>query len=129
MAATNSFVITGVVLEEPMLKKLSGGKVMANTIVKVVGGENTIVPIVAFNKKAHILCALAHKGSQIYAKGVLKSKTHITSEKGKTLIELILKVTDFAVLVKEPIQVEEGDYVDIVKLYDPELITDEEEDT
>lgn len=122
----------GVVVEEPKLMKLGEDKVMAKTILCVNAKEscdkNMYLPVVAFNKKAHVLCSLAHKGSYIFAKGTFLTNERITSKQGKTLIALNLKITDFEILVKKPLEINEIDFVQTVQLYDPEIILEEEYD-
>ena len=127
MAISNSWSVLGVVNEEPKLMKIKDNKVMARTVLVVRSegtDEKTYLPVVAFNKKAHIFCSLAHRGSTIFAKGVIKSNVSITSKQGKSLIGISFKITDFSVLIREPIETGEGDFADIVQLYDPESFMD-----
>lgn len=122
MGLLNNWCAYGFLNEEPKIMKLDDeGKCMAKSILVIEeNGQKTYIPIIAFNKKAHILCSLAHRGSAIYAKGTIGSKTEITSEQGKTLIGILFKVTDFVVLKKEPLKVEDIDFVNVVKFYDPD---------
>lgn len=122
MALLNCWSAYGVLNEEPKIMKLDDeGKCMAKSILVVQDhGMKTYIPVIAFNKKAHILCSLAHRGSAIFAKGTISSKTETTSEQGKTLIGILFKITDFTVLKKEPLKVEDVDFVNVVKYYDPD---------
>lgn len=125
----NQWTAYGVVALEPTLKKLSGGKVMATSIlITQSANENVYIPICAFNDKAHVLCALAHKGSIIFAKGIFRSKLTTTSIQAKSLISISMKINEFEVLVREPIRVEDLDFADTVALYDPEAFMEVEGD-
>ena len=127
--SSNQWTALGVVAYEPVLKKLSEDRVAARTvIISESSGEKTQIPVVAYNKKAHVLCALAHKGSTIFAKGVLCTNIELTSRQAKTLVMINFKITDFDVLIREPIKVDDIDYVDIAAKYDPEYFMEVEED-
>ena len=135
MSVSNEWHALGVVNDEPVLKKLdTKGGVMAKTVLVIApemnGEEPVYLPIEAYNKKAHVLCALAHRGSTIFVKGKLKSNLRLTSQQGKTLVGISFKVNDFAVLIREPVKVTEMDFAQVVQLYEPEafMATDEEEE-
>lgn len=130
--AITTWHAVGVVNVEPVLKKLSGGKVMARTILAIeperVGEPMVYLPVHAFNKKAHVLCAQAHRGSTIYCKGTFRSNLQTTSQQGKTLIGILFKIIDFTILIKEPVAVEEKDFIETVRLYEPEAFMEEEDE-
>lgn len=132
MAIMNSWTAYGVVLEEPKLMKLSEGRLMCRTVISV-GIEHrdsrAYLPIATYNKKAHIFAETVHKGATIYCKGIIQSHENITSKQGKVLVGLIFKVTDFVILIKEPVSTNELDFVDVVKYFNPENFTKEEEET
>ena len=71
----------GVVLYEPKIIRISeNDDVVARTVIVTESiGKKVYVPVSAYNKKARILAALAHKGSTIFAKGTFKTKTTVTS--------------------------------------------------
>ena len=124
----NQWTTYGVVAIEPRLKKLGDKKVMAFTIIITESaGENTYLPIYAFNKKAQVLCQLAHRGSIVFVKGIFRTTVKTTSVQGKQLIAIFLKVNDFEVLIKEPIKVDDIDFADTVALYDPDNFMEEDE--
>ena len=126
----NQWTALGVVAQEPILKKLSDKKVMAFTIlITESAGANTYLPIYAFNKKAHVLTALAHKGSVIFVKGIFRTTVKTTSVQGKQLIAIFLKVNDFEVMIREPVKVQDIDFADTVALYDPDNFIEEEENS
>ena len=124
----NQWNAYGVVMQEPQLRKLGNKKVMAFTILMTESaGAKSYLPIYAFNTKAHVLCSLAHRGSMIFAKGTFKTAVKTTSIQGKQLISLFLKITDFEVLLREPIKVADIDFADTVALYDPDNYMEEED--
>lgn len=125
-AIINSWSAYGVVLEEPTLMSLKDDVVCAKTILAVEGG--TYLPLTAFNKKAHVLCALVHRGATILAKGYVQSKVTITSNQGKMLVGTTFKVTDFVVMKKEPVAVDEANFADVVQLYEPSSYMQMEEE-
>ena len=129
--AVNNWCVLGTVHSEPKLMKIKNG-VMAKTVIAIDpdinGDERIYLPVVAFNKKAHTLCALAHRGSIIFVKGRFKSHLTITSNQGKTLVGLTFKVLDFEVLAREPIDVNEDDFVGVVQLYEPETFMEGDEE-
>lgn len=128
MLNKNQWTAFGVVAQEPRIKKISKDKVIAFTVlISESANEKVFLPICAFNNKAHVLCSLAHRGSQIFVKGTFRSKTKITSVKSKTLVCLFLKVSEFQVMVREPVKVEENDFADTVALYDPDIYMEEDE--
>ena len=128
MINQNQWSAYGVVLQEPILKKLSEKRVMAFTIIMTYSaGDKTYLPIYAFNKKAHVLCALVHKGASIFAKGSFRTTTKTTSIQAKQLISMFLKVNDFEVLIKEPVKIDDIDFADTVALYDPDNYMEEED--
>ena len=131
MAITNNWNAYGVVLEEPKIMKLSEGKIMCRTVLAVGVDHqkaNAYLPIVAYNKKAHIFAQTVHKGATICCKGVMVSKESITSQQAKVLVGLMFKITDFVVLIKEPVKTNELDFVDVVQLFNPENFMEEEND-
>lgn len=132
MAVKNNWTAVGVVTTEPVLQKYGDEVVVAKTILTIDpinnGDKPTYLPVCAFNKKAHVLCAIAHKGSTIFAKGTINSSTSLTSIQGKTLVGVSFKITDFVVLKREPIKVDEQDFVEVVQLYDPEAFMEVEDD-
>lgn len=128
MAATNKWQVVGIVMNEPKLMKIDEKHVVAKAIIKVEGKENTLLPVATYNKKAHVFCALAHRGSLIVASGKIVCSTDITSIQAKTLISVSFKLNDFDVLRKEPIEVEYQDYVDIANICDPENFLEEEKE-
>lgn len=129
MNLANNWTALGVVQREPKLVKIANGKVMARTVIICDSLEGkTYLPVVAFNKKAHVLAALAHRGSTIYASGSMFSKTQLTSKQGKTLVGLTFKITDFIVLVREPVETKDVDFADVVQMYDPDNFMEVEED-
>lgn len=128
MINKNQWTAYGVVAQEPRLKKLANEKVLAFTIlITESAGEKVYIPIYAFNEKAHVLCALAHKGAIIFAKGIFRTKVRTTSVQAKNLIGLFMKVNEFEVLVREPVAVEDINFADTVALYDPDNFMEEEE--
>ncbi len=125
----NGWTAYGIVLYEPRLLKLSGGHVAARTVVATESaGEKVYLPITAYNKKAHTLVALAHKGSTVFLKGTFRTNTTTTSIKAKELLHLQLKVNEFEVLIREPVKIEDLDFADAVAVYDPDTFMEEEED-
>lgn len=128
MNSCNNWSALGVLQSEPKLIKISDGKVMARAVLVCDAVEGkTYIPIAAFNKKAHVLTALAHRGSIIYATGSMYSTTQITSKKGKTLVGITFKLNDFVVLVKEPIKTSDEDFADVVQMYDPDNFMEDSE--
>ena len=124
----NQWTAYGVVAQEPRLKKLSEKRILAFTIlITESAGEKVYLPIYAFNDKAHVLNTLAHKGSMIFAKGTFRTNVRTTSIKSKQMIGLFLKISEFEVLVREPIDVKELDFADTVALYDPDNFMEEDE--
>lgn len=129
MVNKNQWSIYGVVLFEPKIMKFSDNDIVARTVIMTESiGKKTYLPISAYNKKAHILAALAHKGSTIYAKGIFKTKTTTTSIQAKELIHIELKITDFDVIIREPIKIKDLDFADVVAAYDPDAFMEVEED-
>lgn len=127
MANINNWSVVGVVNAEPKLMKIKDNKVLAKTVLVIRStdsDEKTYLPVVAYNKKAHVLCSLAHRGSTIFAKGVIKSSINTTSKQGKTLVCISFKITDFSVLIREAVESGEDDFVETVQLYDPEAYMD-----
>ena len=125
----NRWEATGIVLKEPTLKKLSNDTVVARTILMTQSSEERCVfPVSAFNKNAYILCALAHKGSMIFAKGVIKTRESVTSIQAKRLVSIQFKITDFKVLLKEPIDFEEINFADTIAFYEPDSFMEGDED-
>lgn len=123
----NQWTAYGVVAYEPKLMTLNKGVVAAKTVlITETAGVKVHLPVVAYNKKAHVLCAVAHKGSTIFAKGVFLSHTEVTSIQGKTLIGVDMKINEFEVMIREPVNVEDVDFVDIAAKYDPEFVIEEE---
>lgn len=126
---SNQWTAYGVVLYEPRLMKMSGDHVACRTVIATQSAkEKVYLPITAYNKKAHTLIALAHKGSTIFVKGSFRTKTTTTSIKAKELLHLELKVNEFEVLLREPVKIEETDFADAVAVYDPETFMEVEED-
>ena len=124
----NEWSALGIVAYEPIKKKIAQNTIVAKTVLlSNTKGEVQKIPICAFNEKAHTLCALAHKGSTIFAKGTIETSTKITSIQSKVLICLNLKVTEFEVLLREPVNIDNIDYADVVEMYDPESFIDMEE--
>lgn len=124
----NQWTAYGVVAVEPRLKKLGDKKVMAFTIlITESAGVNTYLPIYAFNKKAHVLAELAHKGAMLFVKGIFRTTVKTTSVQGKQLIQVFMKVNEFEVLIREPIKVNDIDFADTVALYDPDNFIEEDE--
>lgn len=124
----NQWTAYGVVAIEPAIKKLGNGKTMATTVlISESAGEKVYLPLVAFNSKAHVMCTLAHKGSIVFVKGGFRTKTHTTSIRAKTLVQVFLKVNEFEVLVREPVEIDNIDFADTVALYDPDSFMEEEE--
>ena len=124
----NQWTALGVVAYEPVLKKINDDLVAAKTvIISENNGEKNQIPVVAYNKKAHVLCALAHKGSTIFAKGVFQTNMQLTSIQAKTLLTINFKIIDFEVMIREPVKISDVDYVDIAAKYDPEFFMEEED--
>ena len=114
---SNQWTAYGVVLYEPRLMKMSGDHVACRTVIATKSAkEKVYLPITAYNKKAHTLIALAHKGSTIFVKGSFRTKTTTTSIKAKELLHL------------ELVKIEDTDFADAVAVYDPETFMEVEED-
>lgn len=127
-AEINTFYAIGVVNEEPKLRKLDNGKLMARTILAVYDRNNLEVkhylPLTAFNKKARILTNLCHRGSTIYVKCTISTDVTTTSIQAKQLISVTFRVIDMVVLKREPMACEDLDFADVIQLYDPETFMD-----
>ena len=124
----NQWTAYGAIAFEPKLKKLGDGKVMAFTVlITESAGENTYLPLYAFNKKAQVFCQLAHRGSMVFVKGIFRTTVKTTSIQGKQLIAVFLKVNDFEVLIREPVKIDDIDFADTVALYDPDNFMEEDE--
>ena len=130
MSVTNSWEALGVVQEEPKLMKLSEGKIMCRSVL-AVGIEHkkglAYLPVVAYNKKAHIFAETVHKGATIYCKGIIKSHESITSQQAKVLVGLSFKINEFVILIKEPVKTDEISFADVIQLYNPDNFMEVEE--
>lgn len=129
-ADINSWRVYGLVINDPVLviDKNNKNKFARSVIVippKYKNDPSTYIPIIAYNKSAEKLVALAHRGCYVYASGKFLTNLRETT-KGKQSINMVLKLNDVKVLLKPPVAVDEETFANTIETYDIETFLDYE---